>query len=96
MQVLLLAQAVQKRSLLLQEGLPRREEHRAAYVQPDPLPVVHPVGADGRADAVSDALRSRPAGFGGVRGGGGSTLSRLAVFVVVIIIVAVVLGAEAC
>ncbi|MEQ2200705.1 hypothetical protein XENOCAPTIV_001873 [Xenoophorus captivus] len=68
-QVLLLAQPVQERSLLLEQGLPRCEEHRSADVQPDPLAVVPPVGVDDR--AVSDALRRRPAGFGGCYGGGG-------------------------
>lgn len=88
MQVLLLAQPVQKRSLLLEEGLPRREEHRSADVQPDPLPISPAVGSDDRADAVTDALLRRPAGFCSVRGGG-RALSRLAVFVVVVIIIVV-------
>lgn len=86
-QVLLLAQPVQERSLLLEERLPRREEHRAANVEPNPLPVVPPVRVDNR--AVTDALRRRPAGF--CRAGGrGRALSRLAVFVVIVVVVIVV------
>lgn len=86
MQVLLLAQAVEERSLLLQKRLPRRQEHRPADVQPDPLAVVSP----GRVDdgAVPDALRRRPAGFGR-GGGGGRGISRLVVFVVVVVIAVV-------
>lgn len=69
--------------MLLEQRLPRREEHRAADVQPDPLAVVPP----GRVDNRAVALRRRPAGFRG--GGGGRALSRLAVFVVVVIVVVV-------
>lgn len=90
MQVLLLAQPVQERSLLLEEGLPRREEHRAADVQPDPLPVAPPGRVDDR--AVTDALRRRPARFRRGGRGGGRVLPRLVVFVVVVIIVIVILN----
>lgn len=88
MQVLLLAQPVQERSLLLEERLPRREEHRAANVEANPLPVVSPVRVDNR--AVTDALRRRPAGFCRAGGGRGRALSRLAVFVVIVVVVIVV------
>lgn len=88
MQVLLLAQPVQERSLLLEERLPRREEHRAANVEANPLPVVPPVRVDNR--AVTDTLRRRPAGFCRAGGGRGRALSRLAVFVVIIVVVIVV------
>lgn len=88
MQVLLLAQPVQERSLLLEERLPRREEHRAANVEANPLPVVPPVRVDNR--AVTDALRRRPAGFCRAGGGRGRALSRLAVFVVIVVVVIVV------
>lgn len=88
MQVLLLAQPVQERSLLLEERLPRREEHRAPNVEANPLPVVPPVRVDNR--AVTDALRRRPAGFCRAGGGRGRALSRLAVFVVIIVVVIVV------
>lgn len=79
--------------MLLEQRLPRREEHRAADVQPDPLAVVPP----GRVDNRAVALRRRPAGFCRAGGGGGRALSRLAVFVVVVIVivVAVVLLAAA-
>ena len=88
MQVLLLARPVQERRLLLEEGLPRREEHRAADVQPDPLPVAPPGRVDDR--AVADALRRRPARFRRGGRGGGRALPRLVVFVVVVIIVVVI------
>lgn len=88
MQVLLLAQPVQERSLLLQQSLPRREEHGAADVQPDPLPIVPAGRVDDR--AVTQALRRRPACFSGAGRGGRRALSRLAVFVVVVIVVVAV------
>ena len=91
MQVLLLAQSVQERSLLFEEGLPRREEHGAADVQPDPLPVIPAGGVDDR--TVTDALRRRPAGFGRAGGGGRRALSRLDVFVVVVVIIVIVVVA---
>lgn len=71
--------------MFFEECLPRREEHRAANIQPNPLPVVPSVWVDDR--AVTDALRRRPAaGFGR----GGHAVSRLAVFVVIIVVIVVV------
>lgn len=89
MKVLLLAQPIQERSLLLEQRLPRREEHGAADVQPDPLAAVSAGRVDRR--AVAEALRRRrpSATVRGAGGGGGRALPRLAVFVVVIIIVVV-------
>lgn len=85
-QVLLLAQPVQEGGLLLQERLPRREEHGSADVQPDPLPVAP------RRGAVVVRRRPGPAGLGRGAGAGGARAlsSRLAVFVVVVIVVVAV------
>lgn len=94
MQVLLLAQPIQERSLLFEQRLPRREEHGAADVQPDPLAAVSAGRVDRR--AVAEALRRRRPSSAVRGGGGGRALARLAVFiVVVIVVVAVVLLAAA-
>lgn len=92
-QVLLLAQPVQEGGLLLEEGLPRGEEHRAPDVQPDPLPVAPRARVDDR--AVPEALRRLPAGLARAGRGGRRALSRLAVFVVVVVIVVVAVEVEA-
>lgn len=88
MQVLLLAQPVQERCLLLEKRLPSREEHRSANVQPDPFPVISPSWIDD--GAVPGVLRRCAATFRRVGGGGGRALSRFIVFVIVVIVVAVV------
>ena len=96
MQVLLLTEPVEKRSLFFEQRLPRREEHRAADVQADPFAVAPPGGVD--PGAVADALRRRPARLCGGRAataGGGrrrSVAAPLAVFVVVIVVVVVIVA----
>jgi len=88
--------------LLFQQGLPRREEHRAADVQADPLPAVPGSGVDpGAVPRASQRRypatlsRGRRSGSRGCGCGCGCrrrrrAITSLAVFVVVVIVVIVV------